>query len=342
MIRSRSLPLVLGLLMVVTGCGDRRPPRKPFAAYDVPPAPEYRREEMWSALPGRSDEADQTPPGVSSQAQEAAAVDVFFIHPTSFAGGVAWNAHPRDAELNARTDHWSVRHQASVFNAACRVYAPRYRQMCLGGFYGEDTASRRQALDLAYSDIVAAFDHYLRHYNDGRPFILAGHSQGSLHGIRLLREQIDGRPLQARLVAAYLPGWPLRAGTLQQIPLCDSADQTGCVATWYTWKKGYEPPGFGTFYRDALVVNPVNWRADTSYAPADLHRGYLGRDFGSLHRQRIDAQVHGPILWVSSPFAAAPVRNFHVGDYNLFWLDIRENVARRVGAYLAARGDQRR
>lgn len=330
----RLLWLCLAALLI-TACSERKPPARPFAAYDTPPAPDYAQPGSWSCLPDRDDSGNRTPPEVSPEAQADAPADVFFIHPTTFEGGVAWNAHPRDPELNAKTDEWAVLHQASIFNAAARVYAPRYRQMCLGGFFAEDTASERQALALAYQDIETAFRYYLTHYNQGRPFIIAAHSQGSFHGIRLVRELIDGQPLQAQLVAAYLPGWPLPADAFAALPVCDSATQTGCVVSWCSWREGVVPKNHDSYYRGAVVVNPITWRRDSLPSDPAMHQGFLAANFKKMRRQALRAQVQDGYLWVSNPMPLFPLRNYHIGDYNLFWLDVRTNVRDRVATFVA-------
>ncbi|MEL6591957.1 MAG: DUF3089 domain-containing protein, partial [Bacteroidota bacterium] len=264
--------------------------------------------------------------------------DVFYIHPTTFMGGLAWNASVLDKELNASTDERAVRHQASIFNGVAKVYAPRYRQMAFGGFFTEDTASKRKALELAYEDVKSAFEYYLEHYNQGRPFFIASHSQGSMHAIRLTREYLDGGTFGERLVAAYILGWPFQADTFQSIPVCNDPRQTGCVMGWCTFREGYEPGNLNTFYQDAVVVNPLNWKADGTPATAEEHDGFLKGNYKSFKKEALSVRQHQGILWTSNPIPVlgATVKNYHVGDFNLFWLDVRENAAERLEAYLQA------
>ena len=329
--------LILTLsLIVFVGCSfSHKPPKKPYSAYPLAPRPDYADRQNWSSLPDKDDFADLNPEGVSPEAQATAAADVFFIHPTTFPGGLAWNADAGDRELNAKTDERAVKHQASIFNHSCRVFVPRYRQMALGGFFTEDTASKEQALALAYNDIRRAFRYYLEHYNQGRPIVIAGHSQGALHGIQLLKDYFDGQPLQNQLVAAYLLGWPLPEGSYESIPVCDSPEQNGCLVSWCSWKKGFVPKSIDTYYKDAIVVNPLTWRANNSFAPDSLHDGFLTGNFKNIKANSLDTQAHKGILWVSNPFPVlgAAVKNYHVGDFNLFWVDIRKNVARRVANF---------
>ena len=95
---------------------------------------------------------------------------------------------------------------ASVFNSTCRIFAPRYRQATLSSFLDVDTESGRRAMDGAYADVRAAFQHYLSFQNQGRPFLIASHSQGGWHAIRLLQEFVEAKPLAEKFVAAYCLG----------------------------------------------------------------------------------------------------------------------------------------
>ncbi|MDX2284150.1 MAG: DUF3089 domain-containing protein [Bacteroidia bacterium] len=318
-------------------CDNRQPPAAAFGAYPVPQAPDYSQAAAWAALPDRQDPADLAPPGAAPEGQDSARADVFFIHPTTCMGGAAWNAPLDSTALNEDTDFWPIRHQASAFNRAGRVFAPRYRQMFFGGFFGTDSASEAQALALAYGDVKAAFEYYLRHHNQGRPIVIAGHSQGALHGIRLVKEYFDGTPLQEQLVAAYLLGWPFPASTFQHLPVCDAADATGCVIGWCSWREGYEPPGIDTYYKDAVVVNPLTWKTDGQPGSESLHRGFVWKDFDKIRPNLVGAQAHQGILWVSRPIPLVPGKNYHTGDINLFWQDVRDNAELRIRTFLSGR-----
>ncbi len=331
--------LLLLTIAALFSCNNHNPPKFAFDASVVPPAPDYSQQVSWAALPGMKDSADSTPPGVSPEKEENAAADVFFIHPTTLNGGDVWNADLADSDLNLNTDLYPIRHQASIFNEAGKVYAPRYRQMCLGGFFTDDTASEHRALDLAYADVKASFEYYLAHYNAGRPIIIASHSQGSFHALRLLSEFFDGKPLQQQLVAAYVVGWPFKADRFAHIPVCTEPSQTGCVVGWCTWLEGAEPDNLHTFYQNAVVVNPISWKTDCSLAPESAHLGFLWRDYARMRTNDLYAQAHEGILWVKRPIPLVPQKNYHVGDYNLFWLDVRKNADLRAKEFLLAGKD---
>lgn len=318
------------------GCRQTpEPPARPFTQYDPPPAPDYSQPSAWASLPTQPDPADYTPPGVTPENQAQAPADVFFIHPTIYFSSEQWSAALSDTALNREVDQSTIKHQASVFNHSARVYAPRYRQMSYPGFFSPDTASERQALELAYQDVKAAFEYFLAHYHEGRPLIIASHSQGTAHGLRLMREYFDGKPLQDKLVAAYLVGWPFPADTFAHLPVCAEPSQTGCVMGWCSYQMGKLDPAHETFYRGSVVVNPISWRYDTLLTAKSQHDGFLKGDYRSIVPQKLQAQAHDGVLWVSKPLLIMPSPNYHIADYNLFWVDIRQNVAQRVAAYLA-------
>ena len=330
----------LFLLSLAISCTSRLAlPGEPFMETKLPESPDYSLEQNWAALPGKSDSADIIPPGVSPENQAQAPADVFFIYPTIFDKGSAWNADLKDLELNRQIDRTTIRHQTTPFNASCRVYAPRYRQMVLGGFYpksAQDSLDKERALNLAYQDVKNAFEYYLKHYHQDRPIVIAAHSQGSYHTVRLLRDFFDRSSLADKLVAAYVLGWPVRKEEFANLGPCEGPDQTGCVISWATWKKNtrFNKARKG-FYKDVIAINPLTWTAEPVLAPASLHDGMLKGDFKTFKRNFSSVQIENNVLWVKNPVKPIPVKNYHIADVNYFWLDIRENVAERIQAYLA-------
>lgn len=331
------LPFTLAALFFFS-CNPMDPPEHAFSIELAPSPPDYTNLDFWAAHPDKKDFSDTVPEGLEVLPvlnEEEKGVDVFFIHPTTFRKAGVWNASLDDEDVNKRTDELAVKHQASIFNAAGRIFAPRYRQMVYGGFYAEDRASRNRAVGLAYGDVKTAFEYYMEHYNEGRPIILASHSQGTLHGVRLVKEYFDGKPLQNQLVCAYLVGWPIRQDAFKSLPVCSEPTQTGCVVSWCSWRKGKIPGElFKGYYDNALVVNPINWKADGTYASKDQHQGFVGPDYKKVRDHRVDAQAHEGILWVSKPMPLIQTANYHIGDLNLFWLDVRQNAIDRSEAFL--------
>jgi hypothetical protein len=300
----------------------------------------------WAALPDRQDNADVVPTGATDN-QATAAVDVFFLHPTTYYNRANWNQPLDDPGANEFTDKNVLRGQASSFNGSGRVYAPRYRQATLYSFRDKE-GNREKALDLAYSDVKAAFQYYLENYNEGRPIILASHSQGSRHGTKLLEEFFAEEPLRSQFVAAYMVGWggspDKNEEEIAGIPVCDSPDQTGC---WLTWNSVAKRDPESRISKDAVCVNPLTWKTDGEYAAHELNLGGVSfpedenetpePDVGVVCAQCVDG-----VLVVSRPevegYSYMPMGkdNYHIYDYGLFYMNVRENVRERVEAYLAS------
>jgi hypothetical protein len=311
-----------------------------YTSTTVPPPPDYSNPKSWAALPSKMDPADSTPDTAFTDRQATATVDVFFLHPTTYTyKSKGWNGDIGDEKLNNKTDETTILHQASIFNGAGRVYAPRYRQAHLRSYFTDDKTSAAEAFDLAYEDLKSAFEYYLTHFNHGRPIIIATHSQGTQHGQRLIKEFFDGKPLGKQLVAAYLVGWPIPENTFQTIPPCETPGQTECFCSWRSFKYGYVPRKFPA--GDSIsVVNPLLWTTSHEQAPKSLDQGTVLSKYGKVFPHIADAKIENGLLWVHKPKIPGSIfftrRNYHVADFNLFWVNVRENAQRRVAAYNAA------
>lgn len=305
-----------------------------FDAETHAPAPDYANPAHWCALPFREDVADVLPKGEVWLSDSLKQVDVFYVHPTIYQKGELWNADLADTKLNRKVDKWPVRLQASVFNREARVYAPRYRQAIVKVFY-EKSDDGQQALDLAYDDVKMAFEYFLEHHSKGRPFIIAGHSQGTYHTVRLLRELIDTTELRHRMVAAYVIGLTVNEGMFEHLRMCDQPDQTGCLISWMTYREGFFPEW--DYHRTTQCVNPLTWKRDTLAVGREEHLGAVVFNPKRVKRQTTEARIErseGELLWVRT---RAPwfqlMKNLHVADYGLFYMDIRANVRERVAQF---------
>jgi Protein of unknown function (DUF3089) len=327
--------LLLLMLFFLAGCANRQLQGTPVQA--ILSVPDYAASYFWAAHPLKNDPSDRVPAPLQAGFVKDSSVDVFFVHPTSFTGAdfVQWNADLMDSALNNKTDESSIYYQASVFNQY-NVYAPRYRQAHVQSYYSADTVRAMQAFDLAYSDVRAAFEYYLANENHGRPIIIASHSQGTTHAKRLLKEFFEGRLLQQKLVAAYLIGMPVEPDYFSTLQPCKDSSQTGCFVCWRTFRKGFEP-NYQPSSRRSIVVNPLSWITDTSYAPVSLHKGAVLTKFNRIEPLVNDAQVYKDLLWISRPkfphSAFYKARNYHIGDINLFYMNVRENLRLRVAQY---------
>ena len=334
-------------------------PEGSFDAATAPAPPDYGDPTSWSALPEREDAGDAAPIGVPSVNQQTAAVDVFYVHPTSYLGS-GWNGPTTDAKLNEDTDWLSTNIQATAFNGCCAVYAPRYRQASGQSFYAP-SADGDQAIHLAYDDVARAFAEFNRRRGPDRPFVLAGHSQGAMLAERLLIEEVSGGPLAARLVVAVLPGGRTTVAGLAEaapdIPVCETPTQTGCVVAWNTRGPGFVENDLSVHRfdpRPLVCVNPITWRADLIRADADQNPGavflehpdpkpqpglasaqcqpdgvLLVDELGDVPRDgmsRILDRVLGP-------------ENYHAFEVQLYFMSLRESTNRRVEAWWGAQAE---
>lgn len=312
-----------------------------FSLSPCPPPPQYANPDHWSALPTKIDPADDCPRGLENN-QANAPADVFFVHPTTYTQKpkteFLWNQDLRDASLNKVVDESPIRFQASAFNAAGKIYAPRYRQAHYSVFLTPHKDDKQAALDTAYHDVEQAFLYYLAHWNQGRPLVIASHSQGTIHAARIIKEHILGTPLQKQLVATYLVGMPVPYDSLPGLPACTNDSATGCFLSWSSYERGFVPPYYPLALERAVCVNPISWELNENYVPKTDHAGAVLRPFSHTLPHICDAQVHGGILWITKPkfpgsrFYTDP--NYHIGDINLFYLDVRRNATKRVETFM--------
>ncbi|MGQ0559862.1 MAG: DUF3089 domain-containing protein [Sphingosinicella sp.] len=336
-------------------------PTGEFRPVAMPDGADYADAALWIARPDIADNpAGWTPPGVAPAGRPRVAV--FFVHPTSFLEASAWNA-PVDESDSQRRAALFVRSPASAFNQVGAIWAPKYRQTAFGAFL-TDEANAGRALDFAYRDVAAAYETFLQQAPPDAPIILAGHSQGSLHLMRLLQERVRGAPEAARIVAAYLGGWPVSVtADLPALPLpaCERADQPRCLLAWQSFAEPAEPsmvtdaydasvgPGGVSRAGTAMVcVNPLTGSQGGAAGPA-ANRGTLipNEDFSEaeFRPRAVGARcdLRGFLLIGEEDSLpdmgryVLPGNNYHVYDYALFWANLRADAERRVAAFLRTR-----
>ncbi len=320
---------------------------------------DYARPEAWLARPDLPSEAARwTPAGYRAAPQPGVAV--FFVVPTSIFDRGRWNSAIGAPEVRTRMAAF-LRSQATVFNGVGEIWAPDYRQATFGAFLTEKPEATR-ALALAYGDVLAAFDAFVAAQPAGRPIVLAGHSQGSLHLLRLLKDRVAGQPLAKRIVAVYAVGWPVSMTTdlpALGLPACTGPAATGCILSWQSFAR----PADYTLVQEAydrgpgltgkprrgtpiLCTNPLTGMASGGSggaAPANANFGSLvpNDDFtgGSLVPKGLGATcLPAGILDIGEPPGAykayvLPGNNYHVYDYPLFWANVRADAERRVAAF---------
>jgi hypothetical protein len=242
------------------------------ASPSVPSGPaDYADGANWLCLPGRDDACSRPlpttilgPNGYGAAVRHAAAanppVDCFYVYPTV----------SRDPGLNSDLSPGAEEQAAAAvqlarFSQVCRTFAPVYRSATVSAIgavlRGQDPTP---IFALAYGDVRAAWHYYLDHHNNGRPIVLIGHSQGSIHLIELLKSEIEGRPVATRLLSALIIGFNvevpegrLTGGTFRTLPLCTRAGQIGCIVTYVSFRAEAPPPEGALFGRAAAPGNTV-------------------------------------------------------------------------------------
>lgn len=344
---------------------------KPYHDFDLSKkgaAPNYAEPSSWAAFPSVDDPADLVPDGEAS-VSNALDVDVFFIHPTGYLRGADWNW---TIDLDSGTNEniqWMLANQASTFSSCCSVYAPRYRQASIFAYLiGYDTEIAQQSLDFAYNDVARAFEYFLEHRQPGRPFIIAGHSQGTHHATTLLKKRIAGTPLRNQLVAAYLIGGWIKHRDLVEmdnISACEGPTDLHCVNHWVSWGEGGSPNDFELIQGDKTIcTNPLTWELDGKLADASHSKGAMASigtyNSGIFGEDQPNGQAFEPLgapmpeyTWAECRDGALfveeqssgrlgksiimpGINNYHGYDYQLFHMDIRENAMERSTAWLAA------
>lgn len=353
---SFSLLPVLAALAVSCG-GDRLvtgllggklfQPSRPFSEMEPPPAPDYSEPESWGCLPDREgDPCDQVPKNSGLvDGQATAKVDCFMVYPTTFYGNYGWNARIDDRLVKRITDRGPLRLYFSVYNGSCRVFAPYFRQACIGALE-RPTGDPDQvaAMNLAREDVLRAFQYYLDHFDRGYPIIIGGHSQGVRYAISILQEYFEGTPMEARLVAGYLIGGSLNHRSFERLPVCGSPTETQCVLGWRTVEWGARTNDMIDVCTDCEengyiweCVNPLSWRRDQEWVEASYNLGGVPSGFDRLDPEITGAKCEGGSLWVKPAktrgYRALGGTNYHLCDYTFFYMNIRANVDQRIKAF---------
>ena len=278
--------------------------------------PDYSQPSSWLCLPAKKDLCDEPLPttalnpngygstGLSPVAKNPS-FDCFYVYPTmSRDPGMNSDLNPGGSEEKA-----AIVSQFARFAGACRTFAPIYRSMTLGAVAAAAAgANVAQPAMLAYGDVRAAWKEYLAKHNKGRPYVLIGHSQGSLMLQQLIANEIEGRPIAKQMKLAIIPGFNLLVpqgklvgGTFKSTPVCSRPGQTGCVLTWVSFRERNAPPAgaiFGVADKPGMTVactNPARPGAT----------GWVSLD--SYWNARLGLPVPGgPIEWSSEGAPPSP------------------------------------
>jgi hypothetical protein len=335
---------LLGISINFSSCSYRsllgflKPP-KSYENTVVPDTPDYSQTKAWHVIDYR-DTIDKP-------------VDVFFVHPTTYIKGTLWNQAIEDEKVNYRTKVLSLRYQASLFYEDYRVFVPKYRQATFYSFV-DKKSNGEQALELAYQDVKTAFQYYLEHYNSGRPFIMASHSQGSFHLKRLLVEMQANKILKEQLVVAYLVGWAIPESYFvaenPMIAPCTTALQTGCIASWNTEGKGVKTSLVKSIGEGKRIyaINPLSWRTTEENITKEHNLGALqpNQETGKseLILNYCNAQLQGGAVFIETPSNVKDLQlpmgkgNYHLYDYSFFYQNVKQNAQKRTKAFFGEKG----
>lgn len=281
------------------------------------------------------------------------AADCFLICPTVYLGGKGDYNLPLGAKQEGFVGALNM--ERGIYDGACALYAPYYRQASLSA-YKLPAKQARPYFALAYEDVRSAFVYFLQRSPTDRPLVLAGFSQGADMCVRLLQEFGADAALQKRLVACYAIGWRVTDADLRRYPwlkMAQGRDDTGVIVSFNTEARDVAgslllPQGVR-----AHAINPLNWRTDGARASSLRNRGACFTDYGgAITREepyltgayldagrgalKVDAKItaaqYPPVLDIFAPGV------FHLYDYQFFYRNLQENVARRVAIFTAARG----
>jgi hypothetical protein len=297
---------------------------------------DYSRRENWVMRPDRA----------------AKDVDVFYVYPTI----CSFRRNARRHNMNVFNPLWRLfarmvtGQHTGIFEENCNIYTPFYRQVGLELLKMTVEEYHRYA-HTAYLDVRMAFHHYMKYDNKGKPFFLAGHSQGSIMLLELLKREFTSEELQKKLVAAYLIGFSVTDADLAANPflkITRGEDDTGTIIAYNTGTTKYKKP-LPIVLPDTYCVNPLNWRTDCEYASSEEHLGAVFLKIGKKNHFKkqaytgafVNPQNH--MLMIDEPMAIRLLRLAHIAgaklalhafDYAIFYRNLQKNVKTRIKAYM--------
>lgn len=351
--------LVVVLLVAAAAIGFRGDlirwsldPRTPYQTYRPPPPPDYTQRKAWYLLPDHPEAPDASQP----------AADVFFVAPTTFAGGRDWNDRYDDPRAERLFRRVMAPNYAGPFQRLGRVFAPRFRQAGLYSLMSLNDDAK-DARRFPYADVAAAFRQWRERYGDQRPFIVVGVEQGGALAERLTAEVIAPDPaLRARLAGVYLIETVVPAAA-PPLPPCARRDEAGCLAAWASAPESEIERGKALLDRalvwdvadelqnlrgPALCFNPVLGATSGEAATTRLNLGAAnatGLEWGArpafLARQ-VSARCEGGVLRVSTPRSSSLkstgswVERRMAPGFNLFYADLEADARARLAVLGAA------
>jgi hypothetical protein len=276
--------------------------------------------------------------------------DLFFVCPTVYGGSDDSFNMALDDEDTKADFLGATNMEKGIYDDDCRVFAPYYRQVGLN-VYAMAQADREQYLQIAYYDVKSAFEYYMDNFNDGRPIVLAGFSQGADMCIRLLKDYFADEKVNSLLVACYAIGWSITQEEIDEYPQLKFAtgeSDTGVIISFNSEAENIDdsltiPKGTKT-----LAINPLNWKTDSTKADKSLNIGACFTDYDGNITTEIDGltgayidDVRGALKVTDvTPEEYPPVLDifddgiYHLYDYQFFYRNLQENVQTRINTYI--------
>ena len=290
-------------------------------------------------------------------------VDTFYIYPTIISTDKAEDIIPVTDPIMRMGAGATLVKNAKAFSDSTNVFAPFYRQSNLNALAPLRGAEvEKFQMQEQRTDIYGALDYYFEHYNNGRPFILAGHSQGSIMVKIVLEEYMQAHPdLYARMVAAYVIGYSVTKDDLEKYPhmkFAEGEDDTGVIISWNTEGPKNKNADNIVVLKNAISINPINWKRDDTYAPSSENigsriskagddsadEGDYQESFPGLADARVDLE-RGVVIQTNENLRVTDMgkdydivgpQSYHKDDYTFYFYNLKENVGKRVQAYLDA------
>ena len=284
--------------------------------------------------------------------------DTFYIYSTMFMGANEGDADYATLDNKEVLDNIWIEHaiKSSVFEESTNLFIPFYRQSSMkhaAEVFQKDGNIDAALMSMPYTDITAALDYYFKKYNNGRPFVIAGHSQGAAILRLVLKKYFKAHPnYYKRMVAAYAIGYSITKEDLEANPhmkFATGETDTGVIISWHAeGPKNVEknvPIPSVIIAKNGIAINPLNWKRDETYAPASMNLGSIVLDekTGKAEIRDIDgdAQVCLARGTVVTNAKATPnemvelagPQCYHQDDYSIFYNNIKDNVAKRIAAY---------
>ena len=299
----------------------------------------YAKAENWAYL--ETDTSDKE-------------ADVFFICPTVYGGDSENFNMALDDEETRQNFLGATNMEKGIYDTDCRFFAPYYRQVGLS-VYQMDVQDREQYLEIAYEDVKQAFEYYMENYNDGRPIVLAGFSQGADMCIRLLKDCFADEEVKDLLVACYAIGWSISEEELQDyehLKFAQGETDVGVIVSFNSEAEDVSDSLLIPAGTKTLAINPLNWKTDGTPADKSLNKGACFTDYdgnitseipqltgayiddvrGALKVTDVTSEEYPPVL---SIFESGV---YHLYDYQFFYRNLQENVSARIANYLELKG----